>query len=188
MRASVVGDLGTWEGLVDAASGELIAFEDQNQYASRRMVGGVYPLSNDQRPPDGIEQPGWPMPFANVTIGANTIFTNSGGSLACNAGTGTTTLPVSSCASSTSAGAISETAAQDFDLESGPTATATDCAVPPGHSAGDTKSARSGFYELNRIIEQAKGYLPANTWLQAQLTANMNISTRPATPSGTAPR
>src|SRR4030095_7753491 len=60
----------------------------------------------------------------------------------------------------------------NFDLGFGP---GTACVVPPGHSAGDTHASRSGFYELNRLIEQAKGYLPANTWLQGQLTANMNI-------------
>ena len=53
---------------------------------------------------------------------------------------------------------------------------ATDCTIPAGHSVGDTHSARTGFYELNRIKEQARGYLPANAWLQAQLTSTMNIN------------
>ena len=177
VRAGVVGDLGSWEALVDASTGELLAFEDRNQYASRRMVGGVYPVSNDQRPPDGVEQPGWPMPFANVTIGATTVFTNSAGSLGCaNVGTGTTTLAGRFVRIQDSCGAVNETAGNDFDLGFGPTAAATDCEIPAGHSAGDTKSSRTGFYELNRIIEQAKGYLPTNTWLQNQLQATMNIN------------
>ena len=33
VAGSIDGDLGTWEGLVDAASGELLAFEDRNHYA-----------------------------------------------------------------------------------------------------------------------------------------------------------
>ena len=37
VRATVQGDIGTWEGLVDAVSGELIAFEDKNQYAARKV-------------------------------------------------------------------------------------------------------------------------------------------------------
>src|SRR6185503_3920009 len=45
-----------------------------------------------------------------------------------------------------------------------------------GHSVGDTHSARSGFYELNRLKEQARAYLPANAWLQAKLTSNMNLN------------
>ncbi|MGH9362200.1 MAG: endopeptidase, partial [Thermoanaerobaculia bacterium] len=44
-----------------------------------------------------------------------------------------------------------------------------------GVSAGNTSSSRSSFYELNRIAEMARGWLPANTWLQSQLTANVNI-------------
>ena len=58
---------------MDATTGELIAFQDKNQYASRKIMGGVYPVSNDQRPPDGIEQPGWPMPYADITAGGNTV-------------------------------------------------------------------------------------------------------------------
>jgi hypothetical protein len=173
VNATISGDMGTWEGLVDAISGDLLAFEDKNHYASRRMVGGVYPVSNDQRPPDGQEQAGWPMPFANVTIGPNTIFTNSGGSLGCSTGNATTTLSGQFVRMNDNCGAINETAAADFDLG---TSAGTDCTVPAGHSAGDTHSSRSGFYELNRLIEQAKGYLPGNAWLGNQLTSNMNLN------------
>jgi hypothetical protein len=170
---AVVDDLGSWEGLVDAANGELIAFEDRNQYA-RKVIGGVYPVSNDQRPPDGVEQIGWPMPFANIGGG---LFTNQAGTVACSvAGPMNTTLNGQFVRIQDNCGAVNETAPNDLDLGFGPTATATDCAVPAGHSAGDTKSARSGFYELNRIKEQARGYLPANTWLQGVLPSNMNIN------------
>src|SRR6185436_9276444 len=51
-----------------------------------------------------------------------------------------------------------------------------DCTTPGFGGAGNAPSSRSGYYELNRLIEQAKGYLPANAWLQAQLTANMNLN------------
>ena len=74
--------MGTWEGLVDARTGELLAFQDKNQYdgAVKRLQGGVYPVSNDQIPPDGIEQPGFPMPFADIRLAdGSTIFTNTGG-------------------------------------------------------------------------------------------------------------
>ena len=171
---SVVGDMGSWEGLVDAASGELLAFEDRNHY-SRRVIGGVYPISNDQRPPDGVEQTGWPMPFADISGGGG--FTNANGLVACSvAGARTTALNGQFVRMQDACGAISESNTGDIDLGSGPTAAATDCVVPAGRSAGDTKSSRSGMYELNRIKEQARGYLPTNAWLQAQLPANMNIN------------
>ena len=56
VSVKVDDDAGTWEGLVDAANGTLFAFEDRNQYADGQITGGVYPVSNDQRPPDGVEQ------------------------------------------------------------------------------------------------------------------------------------
>jgi S-layer family protein len=168
----VAGDLGTWEALVDATNGDLLSFQDKNQYATRRIVGGVFPVSNDGRPGDGQEQPNFPMPYADVTIGGNTIFSTTGGTLGCAAGSGTTTLSGRFVKMMDNCGAANETAAGDFDLG---ISAGTDCVVPAGHSVGDTHSSRSGFYELNRLVEQAKGYLPANAWLGAQLTANMNI-------------
>ena len=177
VTSKVAGDLGTWESLVDATTGRLIAFQDINQYASRKTIGGVYPKSNDQKPPDGVEQAAWPMPYADFTVGGVTDFADSGGSMGCAAGTVTTALNGKFMRMVDTCGAINESsAAGDLDLGFGPTPTATDCQVPAGHSVGDTKSSRSGFYELNRIKEQARGQLPDNAWLDLQLTANMNLN------------
>jgi hypothetical protein len=172
----VAGDMGTWEGLVDALSGELIAFQDINSYAARRIVGGVYPVSNDQKPPDGIEQAGWPMPFANV-VGAQNSFTTHGGQVTieapCESGNIQTTLNGQFIQIADNCGAINEnSAAGDLDLG---TSGGDDCVIPAGHSAGDTHSSRSGFYELNRIKETARGYV-TTPWLNAKLIANMNIN------------
>ena len=171
----VEGDLGTWEALVDAASGELLAFEDLNHYATARVVqGGVLPESNDGMGPEGTEQPGWPMPFADLENGGETLFTDAGGSLlACVDGTITTALSGRYMNMSDQCGAISESTAGDV-LDLG-TSGGSDCTVPPGASPGNTHASRSGFYEMNRIKEQARAQLPANSWLDEQLTANMNI-------------
>ena len=177
VTSRIDGDLGTWESLVDAATGKVIAFQDTNQYVSRKIMGGVYPVSNDQKPPDGIEQAGWPMPYADITAGGNTFFTDSGGSMGCAAGTVTSTLSGKFMRMVDTCGAMNETsAAGDLDLGFGPNPLDTDCVVPPGHSPGDTKSSRSGFYEMNRIKEQARGQLTGNTWLDDQLTSNMNLN------------
>jgi hypothetical protein len=46
----------------------------------------------------------------------------------------------------------------------------------PGYGGpGNTHSSRSGYYELNRIMEVARSHLPSNEWLKLRLTANMNI-------------
>ncbi len=168
------GDRGTWEGLIDAHSGELLRFQDTNHYGTARtVVGGVYPVSNDGVGPEGMEQAGWPMPFADITHGSGSGTTDTGGNIFGATGNMTTTLAGPFIRMADQCGAISETSAGNLDLG---TSGGDDCTIPPGHSAGDTHSSRSGFYELNRIKEQARGHLPANAWLQNQLVANMNIN------------
>ena len=172
------GDLGSWEAIVDAESGELLAFADQNQYILRQIIGGVYPVSNDGKSndagiPDGVEQAGYPMPFANINLTIPAKFTNAAG-LVDHDGTMTTTLNGQFVQINDNCGSISESTTEEvLDLGS---SGGTDCVVPPGHSAGDTHAARTGFYEVNRIKQQARGWLPANSWLRAKLTANMNIN------------
>src|SRR6185295_2408145 len=53
VRGSVAGDLGSWEALVDASNGELLSFEDRNQYEKVKpaVMGGVFPISNDGEAP-----------------------------------------------------------------------------------------------------------------------------------------
>jgi trimeric autotransporter adhesin len=180
VTAKVGDDSGTWEALVDAANGTLFAFQDTNQYGGPTGVisGGVYPISNDQRPPDGIEQPNWPMSFADFTQGGVKQFTDVGGNVGCIPGSISTALSGLYLKIVDDCGAINETGTGGIDLGFGPTATATDCTTPTGHSAGDTKSARTGFYELNRQIEKAQSHLgpgtPAGVWLRQQVTAEMN--------------
>jgi hypothetical protein len=173
--AAVEGDPGSWEGLVDAATGELLAFQDTNAYAVRRVIGGVYPASADQQPPDGMERPGWPMPFTNVN-GTNTSFTSTGGQVTvCEQGPITTSLDGQFVRITEGCGPINEqSAAGDIDLG---VSAGTDCVVPPGHSPGDTHAARTAFYQLNRMKEQAKGHVttnPAAAWLGGVLTAEVN--------------
>ena len=143
---------------MDAHTGELLAFHDRNQYLDQKVIGGIFPVSNDgQSPggvPDGIEQPAFPMSRAYVFDADGTQFTaNSEGLLQVDGQfrtnlTGPFVRIVDNC------GTIDEsTSCRALDLEFGP---GTDCAVPAGHSAGDTHSARTGFYEVNRLIDQAK--------------------------------
>ena len=52
----------------------------------------------------------------------------------------------------------------------------TDCVTPGIAGAGNTHSARTGFYHLTRINRKAATFFPTNTWLNGTLTANMNIN------------
>ncbi len=169
------GSRGTWEALVDAGSGEVLAFRDLNHYASARGVtGGVYPLSNDGFGPEGTEQDGYPMSFADLVGPDGEFVADTGGELTCVAGQLTTALAGPFVKMNDNCGAIAESAASgDIDLSS---SGGTDCVVPAGHSEGDTHASRSGFYEVNKQKELARGQLPSNPWLQTQLTANMNIA------------
>ena len=180
VMSKVEEDMGTWEALVDAGNGTVFAFQDTNQYGSPSDVvsGGVYPISNDQRPPDGVEQPGWPMSFVDLTHNGVQQYADVGGNVGCIPGSISTALDGLFLRIVDDCGAINESGTGGIDLGSGPTASATDCATPAGHSRGDTKSARSGYYELNRQIEKAQSHLgpgtPAGIWLRQQVTAEMN--------------
>jgi hypothetical protein len=47
----------------------------------------------------------------------------------------------------------------------------------PGYGgSGNTHSARTNFYELNKVIEMAKSHLPNNQWLKNRLRVNLNIN------------
>ncbi len=169
----------TWEPMVDAHTGEVIAFQDTNHYVAKQFSGGVYPVTGTGVCPNnqtcGTMQPGWPMPFANTGLAAPNNFTNSAGLFNYTSGTVTTTLAGQYVRMSDACGAISASSATG-DINLGGTNNQHDCATPGTGGAGNTPASRSGFYELNKLVEQAKGWLPGNAWLNAQLTSNMNIA------------
>ncbi len=169
VQPDVPGDAGRWEALVDAHSGALLSFQDLNSYA-RVVDGGVYPITYDGIGPEGTMQDNFPMPFADITVGGP--FTDAGGNFT-GAGNATTTLNGQFIRIDDQCpGVFSESSTGDILL--GGTHGDVDCDTPT--SGDNTASARSGFYELNRMVEQAQAQLPGNTWLTSQLEANMNIN------------
>jgi hypothetical protein len=170
----VAGDPGTWVGLVDAHDGSIRSLVDDTKYA--RVKGGVYPNSDDQNCPAGCEQPAVSMPFANIVINGSGQTANTLGIFSCSpsGAAAVTTLAGQYVRVNDQCGAISQSinCSADVDLQ---TSAGTDCDVPPGASAGNTHSARSSFYHLNRIAEHARTWLPTRTWLTQQLNDNVNI-------------
>ena len=67
---------------------------------------------------------------------------------------------------------ISETSGTGA-LDLGGTNGQHDCESAP--SGGDSPSARTTYYEANRIAEIARGYLPQNAWVRTPLTAHTNL-------------
>ncbi len=169
------GEPGTWTAQVDAKTGAIRSFVDDDKYV--RVKGGVYPISPDQICPDGCEQPNYAMPFADVTLGAVPQTANSLGVFNCS--------PAGSIAKTTLAGpyvkvidvcgAISQSLSCAADLNLG-TSAGTDCTVPVGASPGNTHAARSSFHHLNRVAEHARTWLPTVPWLTQQLPNNVNIN------------
>lgn len=170
-------DLARWEMGVDAHSGEILFLNDKNHYIDKRIQGGIYPLTNTgicpTNPTCGTMQPDSPMPWADTGLLFPDDFTNGAGVFNFSTVTNvTTTLTGPYVHMNDFCGPISETATGNINL--GGVNLDTDC-TSGGTSPGNTPASRSGFYEVNRIAEIGRGYLPLNTWLQSQLTANMNI-------------
>ncbi|MFN7967374.1 MAG: proprotein convertase P-domain-containing protein [Acidobacteriota bacterium] len=166
-----------WQVLVDAHSGVVLSFQDTNHYDGQELKGGVYPLTSTEICPTnatcGLMQSGEPMPFANTGLPAPNDFTNSGGVFDYNGGTVTTTLNGKYVRMFDNCGPVNESSAVGALDLSGSNGQ-HDC-VSGRSSAGNTAASRSGFYELNKLIEVARGWLPNNLWLSRQITSNMNI-------------
>ena len=170
-------DDAVWDTMVDAHSGQVIAFQDTNRYINQSITGGVYPLTSTEICPTpqtcGTMQSGWPMPFADTGLAPPNDFANSAGIFNYTGGTATTTLTGKYVGIVDACGAISNSAAGSIDL--GGTNGQHDC-TSAGGSPGNTASSRSAFYEVNKLAEQARGWLPSNTWLQSRLTTNVNLN------------
>ncbi len=168
---------GLWEVIVDAHNGEVLAFQDINQYANSAITGGVYPLTNTEICPTpqtcGTMQSGWPMPFADTGLAAPNASTNSAGIYNFLGGTATTTLAGKYVKIADACGAISNSSTAG-PISLGGVNGQHDCTTGGG-SAGNTASSRSAFYEVNKVAEMARGWLPTNAWLQSQLQTNVNI-------------
>jgi hypothetical protein len=169
-----------WEFLVDAQSGEILALQDTNLYVQRQVTGSVYPVTSTEVCPTplkcGTMQSAWPMPFANTGLAAPNNFANSAGVFDWTSGTVSTTLSGRYVRIADTCGAISATGAGNVSL--GGANGQHDCTTPGTGGAGNTAAARAAFYEVNKIEEMARGWLPTNTWLTGTsvLTTNVNIN------------
>ncbi|MEA2560535.1 MAG: hypothetical protein QOH06_2039 [Acidobacteriota bacterium] len=165
-----------WEVMVDAHSGEVLAFQDANHYVSQQVTGGVYPQANTEICPTpqtcGTLQSGWPMPFADTGLASPNNLTNSAGIFDYTGGTVTTTLTGKYVDIVDTCGAVSNSASGALNLAG--VNGDHDCASVG--SLGNTSSSRTAFYELSKLNEQARGWLPSNLWLQNRITTNVNLN------------
>ncbi|MBN1207687.1 MAG: endopeptidase [Myxococcaceae bacterium] len=172
------GESERWKVTVDAQTGELLAFEDENHYLDATLKGGIYPSTNTEICPNneqcGTMQPDSPMPWANTGFAAPNNYTDGAGVYDYTSGTATTTLNGKYVRITDNCGSITFSSATG-SMNLGGVNGNHDCTTGGG-GAGNTAAARSSFYELNKLAEQARGWLPSNTWLQGQLPATVNIA------------
>jgi len=155
---------GTWRGRVDATTGEVLELIDVNDYG--RVHGGVFLNS----PPVETVMP---MPWADYSAACSAPYADSAGVFPDGAGTAST-LCGQYVRIADNCGAISQAVGGDGDIDFG-TSGGTDCTTPGHGGAGNTHSARTQFYHLNRAKEAARGWL-SSSWLSQRLTANVNIN------------
>jgi trimeric autotransporter adhesin len=159
------GVVGTWRARVDAASGEVLELADVNDYALALVSGGIY-----QNSPTTGSEIVRPMPFAN----AAGVFANSAGNYSFSSAT-SSTLAGKYVKITDTCGAISQASDSLGNIAFG-TSTGTDCTTPGHGGAGNTHASRQQFYQVNRIKEVGRGWLPANAWLTQQLGVNVNLN------------
>jgi hypothetical protein len=165
--------------MVDAHSRELLAFADRNQYVEQKKItGAVYPVTSTGRCPTpstcGLMESGWPMPFADTGLSSND-FTNGAGVFEWLGGAATTTTTLSGkyVVIEDRCGVVEENS-KVGDLDLGGQDGDHDCASA-GASKGNTAASRTAFYELNKIAEMARGWLPGYKWPATPLKAVVNL-------------
>ncbi|HTQ80579.1 MAG TPA: hypothetical protein VMM92_11320, partial [Thermoanaerobaculia bacterium] len=159
--------IGTWRARVDATSGELLELRDINDYAQAQATGSLYLNSAATGP--AVSRP---FPFLDLSTGgfsSSAGFYNYSGGPLTSAMNGQYVKIVDTC------GAISLAADGSGNLSFG-TSGGNNCTTPGTGGAGNTHAARQQFYEINRVKEMGRAWLPANAWLGQQLTVNVNLT------------
>jgi len=172
----VPGEAPLWVGEVDAHDGSIRAFFDGAHYAN--VNGGVFPISNDgDCSTGGCEIARFPMPFADYTeSGQPETFADAFGNLSCSNSVSSfeTNLIGPYVRINDSCGELVESGTCDAGVDLG-LKHGENCDVKPGASNGNSAAARSTYYHVNRAAEVARFYDPGNTWLQDQVTVNVNV-------------
>ena len=170
-RFRLPGDTRTFVGYVDAETGTLLDFFDDNRYEGF-VTGGVYPRTI------AASETTLPFALARVANGATTT-TDLGGGYTYAGGTASTALAGSFFKVSDPCGTPNgTTSSAPGDISLG-TSTGTDCILSAlGHS---TRAARNAFFHLNNARQMGIKWLggvnaTATTWFSTDVTANVNIN------------
>ncbi|HNQ77563.1 MAG TPA: hypothetical protein PK747_01340 [Acidobacteriota bacterium] len=174
--------LGTWLAKIDAHTGELLSFGDENLYGI--VKGGIYPITRTD-----IEVT---HPFPNLVLqmddGTRPV-TDRAGAYGLHSGTTATARldwdgeedywggisVVDHCGDGyTPADTKISAIIYPGNIDYG-TSTGRDCDVPISKPLGDTHAARNAYFHLDSFQQKARAWLPLNVWLNSRVTANVNI-------------
>lgn len=168
LRWEMPGELESWEALVDARSGEIVAFGDRNRHAGR-VVGGVF-----KRTVHNESEVLAPFPKIDVDVEGTAVAADTAGAYPYAGGKATATLGgtgirtlCSGCSSPPQPRATIELGTGRIDFGFGGIDT-----VGNGLS---TRAGRTAFFHLSQVHRVALGWLPGLPWLQQPLTNNVNI-------------
>jgi len=167
----------TWIGEVDARTGEIVSFLNDTRYD--RVGGDVHPIKHDgDCDGGGCPQPGYPMPFADYSeAGGADQFTHDFGVYECASPDSTieTNLSGPYVWINDTCGVVSESAPCGTELDLG-VSTGINCNVAAGSSPGNTDAARSSYYNISRVNQKARYWMPDNTWLNTPLEIRTNVN------------
>jgi Zn-dependent metalloprotease len=167
MRYKIPGKIETWEGRLDARNGKVIGFRDINRYG--RVTGGVYERT--------VVDPEISAAFSHsdVLLDSGTATTDLGGFFNYNGGKAASGLDgkyfntscQDGCSNPSQASVNVEVGAGLIDFGFG--------GVDEIGNSLSTKAERNAYWHANRIRRIAKNWLPGTSWLDNNITINVNI-------------
>ncbi len=161
------GRVETWEGRVDARTGEVVGFRDVNDYS--RVTGGIHPRSAFLR-----EEVEAPLSFLSVSLAEGTAMTDGAGRFPYRGGRARASLAGpfvrTVCVGCTAPGKSrveTDIGAGLLDFGMG--------GLGPTGNGRSTPAARNAFFHINRARRIGLGWLPGSKWLRGHdLTAAVN--------------
>ncbi|MCP3980903.1 MAG: hypothetical protein GY716_16495 [bacterium] len=165
---SVPGRIETWEGRLDAQTGDVVSFVDTNHYM--RAVGGVYPRTvldqNETRVP---------MPLVDIDLDGSPITSAASGAFAYSGETAISGL--NGQWFNTSCQGCSNPSQPDVRVDLG--IGWLDFGFGGLDEVGNGQSTpadRNTFFHLNQVRRIAKYWLPNEPWIDIPMTSNINIT------------
>ena len=160
------GRVETWQGRVDALTGEVVVFRDANLYG--RVTGGVFPRT--------VVDTEIRVPFPFTTVSApGTVVADAAGTFAYAGGAASSALGgrwfdvncVDGCANPASPLVETSVGTGRVDFGFG--------GVDAVGNGLSTRADRNAFFHLNQVRRLGKKWLPSLAWLDTTIVTNVNI-------------